>query len=76
MFAAVTSVVLVGVEPLPVRVEAHITGGRATIVIVGLPDAAVREARERVRAAIRSTGCNLPSRRIIVNLSPAEGRKR
>ncbi|MFQ5554551.1 MAG: YifB family Mg chelatase-like AAA ATPase [Acidimicrobiia bacterium] len=72
MFAAVTSVVLVGVEPRPVRVEAHVTSGRSSIVIVGLPDAAVREARERVRAALRSSGIALPSRRIVVNLSPAD----
>ncbi len=72
MFAAVTSVVLVGVEPRPVRVEAQITGGPSNIVIVGLPDAAVREARERVRAAIRSAGHSLPSRRVVVNLSPAD----
>ncbi len=76
MFAATTSVVLVGVEPRPVKVEAHITGGdKASIVIVGLPDTAVREARERVRAAILSSGFRLPNRRVIVNLSPADVRK-
>jgi magnesium chelatase family protein len=62
----------VGVEPTPVRVEAHVTAGQAAIVIVGLPDTAVREARERVRAAIASTGRRLPGRRVIVNLSPAD----
>lgn len=72
MFAAVTSVVLVGVEPRPVRVEAHVTSGRAGIVIVGLPDTAIREARERVRAAILSSGHSIPGRRIVVNLSPAD----
>ena len=57
---------------IPVRVEAHIGGGKAGFVIVGLPDAAVREAKERVRAAIASTSNAFPSKRVVVNLSPAD----
>jgi magnesium chelatase family protein len=72
MNAAITSSAIIGVEPHPVRVEAHIGGGRAGFVIVGLPDAAVREAKERVRAAIASTSNAFPSKRVVVNLSPAD----
>ena len=63
----------VGVEPKPVRVEVHATRGERRIFsIVGLPDTAVREARERVIAAIASAGFRVPSQRITVNLSPAD----
>ena len=72
MFASVTSVALVGVEPRPVRVEVHIGNGGARFIIVGLPDASIREAKERVRAAIVASGYTFPSRSIIVNLSPAD----
>lgn len=71
MFAAVTSVALVGVEPRPVRIEVHIGGKKPGVAIVGLPDAAVREARERVSAAIVATGFDFPQRRVVINLSPA-----
>jgi magnesium chelatase family protein len=71
MFAAITSVALVGVEPRPVRVEVHIGGGGKKFTIVGLPDASVREAKERVRAAVVASGRDFPSRDVIVNLSPA-----
>lgn len=72
MNAAITSSAIIGVEPCPVRVEAHVGGGSAGFVIVGLPDAAVREAKERVRAAFASTSNRFPSKRVVVNLSPAD----
>lgn len=72
MFASVTSVVLVGVEPRPIRVEVHVGGGQPKFQLVGLPDAAVREAKERVRAAIQSSNRTFPGRRVVVNLSPAD----
>jgi magnesium chelatase family protein len=72
MNAAVTSSAIIGVEPRPVRVEAHVGGGKPGFVIVGLPDAAVREAKERVRAAFASTSNEFPAKRVIVNLSPAD----
>lgn len=72
MNAAITSSAIIGVEPHPVRVEVHIGGGKAGFIIVGLPDAAVREAKERVRAAIASTSNAFPSKRVVVNLSPAD----
>ena len=72
MNATVTSSAIVGVEPCPVEVEAHVGGGRPSFVIVGLPDAAVREAKERVRAAMASASHDFPARRVVVNLAPAD----
>jgi magnesium chelatase family protein len=71
VFAAVTSVALVGIDACPVRVEVHVGGGKASFQLVGLPDTAVREAKERVRAAVLSSGYRFPSRRLTVNLAPA-----
>jgi len=69
----VTSSALVGVEPCPVRVEAHVSGtGKSVLTIVGLPDAAVREARERVRSAMLASGFPFPAGRVTVNLAPAD----
>jgi len=69
----VTSSALVGVEPCPVRVEAHVSGtGKSVFTIVGLPDAAVREARERVRSAMLASGFPFPAGRVTVNLAPAD----
>src|SRR3972149_1515163 len=72
MFASVTSAALVGVEPSPIRVEVHVSGRTRGFTIVGLPDAAVREARERVRSAIASSGHEFPARWVTVNLAPAD----
>lgn len=72
MFAAVTSVALVGIDPCPVRVEVHVTGNSQKFHLVGLPDTAVREAKERVRAALLSSGYRFPARTLTVNLAPAE----
>ena len=58
-----------------VEVEVDISPGLPSFTIVGLPDTAVQEARERVRAAIRNSGCEFPMRRITVNLAPADIRK-
>ena len=72
MFASVTSVALVGVDPWPVRVEVHVAGPRERFTIVGLPDTAVREACQRVWAARSLSGFRLKARSITVNLSPAD----
>jgi magnesium chelatase family protein len=72
MNATVTSSALVGVQPRPVIVEAHVGAGKPGFVVVGLPDAAVREAKERVRAAFASSGHAFPNRRVVINLSPAD----
>ena len=73
--AATRSGALRGIEGLPIDVEADIGSGLPAFNIVGLPDASVQEARERVRAAIRNTGFEFPLRRITVNLAPADVRK-
>ena len=73
MNATITSSAIIGVKPHPVRIEAHVGGGSTpAFIIVGLPDAAVREAKERVRAAMASSGHEFPAKRVVVNLSPAD----
>ncbi len=67
-----TSCALVGVSPRLVRVETTLGGGRGQFIIVGLPDASVRESRERVRSAIKASGYRFPPGRVVVNLSPAD----
>ena len=61
-----------GVSAPPVRVEVHLSGGLPQTHIVGLPEAAVRESRDRVRAAILCAQFEFPARRITVNLAPAD----
>ena len=75
MLATASSFTLDGIAARPVRVEADVHRGLPTFSIVGLPDTAVREARERVRAAIANCGFEFPQRRITVNLAPASLRK-
>jgi magnesium chelatase family protein len=75
MFALARTFALIGVDANPVYVEVDIGGGLPSFTIVGLPDAAVRESRERVRSALRNSGFNYPDRRITVNLAPADVRK-
>jgi magnesium chelatase family protein len=71
----VRSVAFEGIKVLPVDVQVQMTSGIANFIIVGLPDKAVAESRERVRAALTSLGIALPPKRIIVNLSPADLQK-
>jgi magnesium chelatase family protein len=76
MLAKVRSCTVVGLEGRAVDVEVDIaSGGLPAFTIVGLPDTAVQEARERVRAAIRNAGGTFPMKRITVNLAPADLRK-
>jgi magnesium chelatase family protein len=75
MLAKVMSCAIVGLEGVIVEVEVDISPGLPSFTIVGLPDAAVQEARERVRAAIRNSGFTFPMRRIVVNLAPADLKK-
>jgi len=75
MFVRVHSFALQGIEAVPVAVEVDVSNGLPCFEVVGLPDAAVRESRERVRAAIRNGGWHFPPRRITVNLAPAHTRK-
>jgi len=75
MLAKVLACAVVGLEGAIVEVEVDIAPGLPSFTIVGLPDTAVQEARERVRAAIRNCGCNFPMKRIVVNLAPADLKK-
>lgn len=70
--AVVRSRAQAGVDAPEVRVEVHISGGLPAFNIVGLPEAAVREARDRVRSAIINSRYDFPARRITVNLAPAD----
>ncbi|HEX8050350.1 MAG TPA: YifB family Mg chelatase-like AAA ATPase [Solirubrobacterales bacterium] len=75
MLATARTFTLDGISARPVRVEVDVHRGLPNFTIVGLPDAAVREARERVRAALVNCGFEFPLRRIVVNLAPASLRK-
>jgi magnesium chelatase family protein len=75
MLAKVTSFALIGLESTLVDVEVDISRGLPSVTIVGLPDAAVRESSERVRAAIVNSGLTYPRGRFTVNLAPADLRK-
>ena len=70
------SIALVGVQGHPVEIEADIENGLPGLLLVGLPDTALREARDRIRAAIINSGEQWPQRRITVGLSPASLPKR
>ncbi len=75
MLAVAQSCAVVGLDGYIVQVEVDISQGLPAFNIVGLPDAAVQESRERVRAALRNSGCEFPLRRITVNLAPADLKK-
>ena len=75
MLAKVKAAAVIGLEGHLVDVEVDISSGLPAMTIVGLPDAAVQEARERVRAAIRNSGYTFPMKRIVVNLAPADLKK-
>ncbi len=72
MVAHVSTVAFEGIHVTPIDVQVQVVGGLPTFAIVGLPDKAVGESKERVRAAIHSLGLALPAKRIIVNLAPAD----
>ena len=75
MFAQIKSLGLFGLNAFPVDVEVSISRGSPQFEIVGLPDASVRESRERIRSAMRAVSIALPPRRITVNLAPAGVKK-
>jgi magnesium chelatase family protein len=75
MIATIPSAVLIGVDGKHVSVEVHASNGLPGFTVVGLPDAAVRESRDRVRAALLSSGLPCPRRRVTVNLAPSGVRK-
>ncbi|MCC2111712.1 MAG: ATP-binding protein, partial [Hyphomicrobiales bacterium] len=72
MVAHVTTVAFEGIEAVPVDVQVQIAPGLPAFNVVGLPDKAVAESRERVRSALIASGLALPPKRITVNLAPAD----
>ncbi|PVB60083.1 YifB family Mg chelatase-like AAA ATPase [Labrenzia sp. 011] len=72
MVSKVTTVAFQGIEAVPVDVQVHVGPGMVAFTIVGLPDKAVAESRERVRAALSASGLALPAKRVTVNLAPAD----
>jgi magnesium chelatase family protein len=75
VLAKVFSCAVVGVDGVIVEVEVDVGGGQPGVILVGLPDAAVQESRDRVRAAIRNSGGRVPHGRVTVNLAPADLKK-
>ena len=75
MLAIVTSCALQGLDGVLVAVEVDTSRGIPGLTVVGLPDTAVKESRERVRSAIKNSGLIFPGKRITVNLAPADIRK-
>src|SRR5687767_184615 len=75
MLAKVFSAAVVGLDGQLVEVEVDLLPGLPAVNIVGLPDTMVQESRERVRSAVRNSGCFFPMKRITVNLAPADVRK-
>lgn len=71
MLAKVLSVALVGIDAHLIDVEVDIAGGLPQFSVVGLPDATVKESRDRVRSALKNTGFHFPAKKITVNLAPA-----
>src|SRR5574341_30199 len=75
MLARVFSCAVIGLEGVIVEVEVDFSNGLPAVIIVGLPDAAVQESRERVQTAVKNAGLHFPRHRIVVNLAPAAVRK-
>ena len=75
MLARVWSAAIAGIDAIKVGVEVDVSGGLPKIVVVGLPDVAIQESRERVKAALKNTDFAFPVRKIVINLTPADLRK-
>jgi magnesium chelatase family protein len=75
MLAKVFSSALIGIDACPIEVEVDIARGLPTFSTVGLPDNAVKESKDRVKAAIKNSGYEFPAKRITVNLAPADIKK-
>lgn len=75
MIAKIKSCVVIGIDAFPIDIEADISNGLPAFNIVGLPENAVKESRERVKAAIKNCGYSFPSKRITINLAPADLKK-
>ena len=75
MVVSIRSLGLTGISGYEVAAECFLSGGLPAFDVVGLPDAAVRESRERVRAAVKNCGAKFPVSRITINLAPADQKK-
>ncbi|TAE59960.1 MAG: ATP-binding protein [Nostocales cyanobacterium] len=75
MLARVWSASIVGIDAIKVGVEVDVSGGLPGIVILGLPDSAIQESKERVKATLKNAGFGFPLRKIVINLTPADLRK-
>ena len=75
LFASVLSAAILGIEVCPVKVEADVSDGLPTFIMVGFASQQVKEAQDRVRTALKNNGISLPPKRITVNLAPADIRK-
>ncbi|ACK72682.1 Mg chelatase, subunit ChlI [Gloeothece citriformis PCC 7424] len=75
MLATVWSASIIGIDAVKVAVEVDVSGGLPSITIVGLPDTAIQESRERVKASLKNAGFAFPVRKIVINLAPADIRK-
>ncbi|MEL6928788.1 MAG: YifB family Mg chelatase-like AAA ATPase [Cyanobacteria bacterium J06600_6] len=75
MLARVWSAAIAGIDAIKVGVEVDVSGGLPKIIVVGLPDVAIQESRERVKAALKNADFAFPVRKIVVNLTPADLRK-
>jgi len=75
MLSQLSAAALVGIDALKVEVETNVSGGLPSFTVVGLPDSAIRESRERILTAIKNSGFNMPPKKVTVNLAPADVRK-
>lgn len=75
MFSKISAATISGFEALPVSVETDIAGGLPGFDLVGLPDTSVSESRQRIRTAMKNSGCRIPASRIVVSLAPGDLRK-
>ncbi|MBD2491418.1 YifB family Mg chelatase-like AAA ATPase [Aulosira sp. FACHB-615] len=75
MLARVWSASIVGIDAVKVGVEVDVSGGLPSIIVLGLPDSAVQESKERVKATLKNAGFAFPMRKIVINLTPADLRK-
>src|SRR3989338_4047326 len=72
MLAKVYSFGLLGIEAYPVEIEVDISEGLPAVTVVGLPDSAIRESRQRVKSAIKNSGFSWPNERITISLAPSD----
>ena len=75
MVSKILSAATIGIEARQIEIEVDIASGLPAVIIVGLPDAAIRESRDRVRSAIKNSQFTYPSRKITVNLAPCDIKK-